>query len=70
MSTGPYIAVKDFRVERHPTLDVVLAVFVHQGQIFHLYFEAGDARRLAGELAAAYQEATKHEAPSTRNELP
>lgn len=55
---GPFINILDYKVETHPTLDVVMAVFLHEGQTFYFYLEAGQALALSGELEAAYQDAT------------
>jgi hypothetical protein len=56
---GPFITVLEYKVSRHPTMDVVLAVFIHHGQIFNLCFDAGTALALAGDLEAAYQAGTE-----------
>jgi hypothetical protein len=54
--SGPYLTVQSYEVRREPGRDVVLAVFVHHGQVFNLMFEAGTALALAGELEQAYQD--------------
>jgi hypothetical protein len=52
---APFLYVLDYKVVTHPTLDVVMAVVMHEGQSFNLYMEADTALGLAGELEAAYQ---------------
>lgn len=60
MSAPAQFAVVKVEVQRHPHLDVVMTVFVHEGQVFSFYMEAGCARKLAGELEAAYQSAIRN----------
>jgi hypothetical protein len=56
LPTRPFLCVLDYRVETRDADQVIMVVFLHEGQVFNFYMESAQALALAGELESAYQE--------------